>query len=201
MSGTVSTKALTLGVVIAAIAGGLGTHFVIQNLGNQQSMYPIELTPDNSSNVLEAVVTDSSKKCKQNDNKGCVQFDVDKVGMVKFYLPNSKYKTKSCKNNNEVITKVELTTTGSGDKGTFVGHLPLPAWIKENAFPSVDRSTGIAYQADLQQARTQVFLANMNNHDASEGTKTFWYQVTVTDCDDESKQWVTDPRGDNKGMN
>jgi hypothetical protein len=207
MNKSVSIKTLGVGLVAALVVGAFVGYSVMKTSGYKFGTYPVKLSPDNGSDVLLVAVEDSSKECKKDKHAGCMLFGEDNVGTVKFYLDGSKFKTKSCKNSNKVITKIELTTTGAGNKGVFndgLGWVQPDKWLKENAFPSVDLTTGIAYEAtDLDQARSLVFLSNMNNHDASEGTKTFWYRVTVSDCDADSDEgpWVSDPRGDNEGTN
>jgi len=189
------------------IVGAFGGYSVMKISGYKFGGYPVKLIPDKGSDVLLVKVDDSKKKCKKDDHPGCILFEEDHVGAVKFYLDGSKFETKSCKNSKKVITKIELTTTGAGDKGVFKGEAgwtqPEP-WVKVNAFPSVDLASGIAYEAtELDQARSLVFLFNMNNHDASKGTRTFWYRVTVSECPGGVGKgpWVSDPRGDNKGTN
>ena len=205
MNKSVSIKTLGVGLVAALIVGAFGSCSVVKTSEDKFGTYPVKLIPDNKSDVLLVEVEDSSKKCKKDDHAGCMLFEEDHVGTVKFYLDGSKFKAKSCKNSKKVITKIELTTTGAGDKGVFKGEAgwTQPAdWVKENAFPSVDLASGIAYEVkNLEQARSLVVLSNMNNHDASEGTKAFWYRVTVSDCDGGEGEgpWVSDPRGDNRG--
>ncbi len=203
MNKSVSIKTLGVGLVAALIVGAFGGYLVMREPGYKFGTYPVKLIPDNKSDVLLVEVEDSSKKCNRDNHPGCMLFEEDHVGVVKFYLGGSKYKTKSCKNSKKVITKIELTTMGTGDKGVFndgLGWVQPDKWLKENAFPSVDLTTGIAYEAKkLDQARSLVLLSNMNNHDASKGSRTFWYRVTVSACDGGEGPWVSDPRGDNKG--
>lgn len=207
MSGNFGIRALGVGagvgVLVSVIVGG-GFGFLNNPLGNNLEVYPVKLTTA-SDEVLEVDVDENNKKCTNGNHPGCLLFKQDKIGTINFYVQGSKRKTKKCtdaEDNKKVITKIELTTTGAGDKGVFKsddGAVVLEPWLKENAFPSVDLSSGIAYRANpLEQARTRVFLTNMNDHDAEDGIKTFWYQVTVSDCAG-ANEWVSDPRGDNKG--
>ena len=204
MNKSVSIKTLGFGVVGALLVGAIAGSVFMKTSGNKFGTYPVKLIPDKQSNELLVEVEDSNKRCKKDKHAGCMLFEEGSVGTVKFYLDGSKFKTKSCKNSNKVITKIELTTTGAKDKGVFsdgLGWVQPDKWLKENAFPSVDLTTGIAYKTtDLKQARTLVFLSNMNNHDKDEGTKEFWYRVTVSDCKEGEGPWVSDPRGENKGM-
>jgi hypothetical protein len=203
MNKSVSIKTLGVGLVTALVVGAFGGSLVSNITGNKFGTYPVKLTPEDDGKLV-AEVEDKSKKCKNNDNAGCMRFDKDANGVVKFYLDGSKYKSKSCKNSQEVITKIELTTTGEGNKGVFndgLGWVEPAVWLKENAFPSVNLETGIAYEATLAEARSLVILSNMNNHDASEGEKVFWYRVTVSACEGSEEPWVSDPRGENKGVN
>lgn len=206
MKKSVRIMAVGGGLVAALVVGALGGSLVSNITGNKFGTYPVRLTPDNDSDLL-VKVEDANKRCKNDNHPGCMLFDLDANGVVKFYLDGSKYKPKSCKNpNNRVITKIELTTTGEGDKGVFsdgLGWVNPADWLKENAFPSVNLETGIAYEATLDQARSLVILSNMNNHDAGEdgeNTKVFWYRVTVSACNESEGPWVSDPRGENQGM-
>jgi hypothetical protein len=105
-----------------------------------------------------------------------------------------------------VITKIELATTelkteeknNKRAKGDFTKE--VDSWLKK-AFSSVDMQTGIIYEEEWPLGWTQVVVENLNSHDAKKGMKSFWYQVTVTDCVDEKNTWITDPRGDNEGKN
>jgi hypothetical protein len=171
--------------------------------GSQLRNYLVELKPvDNG--VLEVK---HENKCGSKGHKGCLVFEEDKVGLIKFYLPGFKYKVRNCKNTDTVITKIELTTTPMEgqeleDKGVFDGD--LPDWIKDKAFPDVNTETGVVYEASLDDALTQVWLINMNSHDFDDGLKRFWYKVTATACEDDDgdgvhETWVTDPRGENEG--
>jgi hypothetical protein len=204
MNKSVSIKTLGFGLVGALLVGAFGGSVFMIKSGNNFGTYPVKLIPDDESTLL-VKVEDNSKKCKQSNNAGCMLFGEDQFGTVKFYLKDSKFSTKSCKNSKKVITKIELTTTGAGDKGVFngeAGWVQPAEWLKENAFPSVDLTSGIAYEAQVpEQGRTLVFLSNMNDHDEDDGTKVFWYRVTVSECDGSEGPWVSDPRGENKGMN
>jgi hypothetical protein len=52
----------------------------------------------------------------------------------------------------------------------------------------------------VTQGNTQVILVNNNSNDYVAGSYVpFWYRVTVTDCNDDTITWVSDPRGDNEG--
>jgi hypothetical protein len=200
MSRQVSMTTLGIGLLGAVIVGAAGYFFVApMATGNQVDTYPVRLTQKGDTG-LEVSVRDNKQKCETSDNKGCMQFPEDKIGLIKFYLDGSKFKNKGCDKDKEVITKIELTTTGIDDKGTF-GN-PLDPWIRNDAFPGVNLLTGIVYEALPANGRTQVFLANMNSNDASDDPKIFWYRVTVSACPEESGgPWVTDPRGVNKGTN
>jgi len=184
---------------VAAAAGWLLSVYI--STGNQSEFYAIELVPQGQSGTLKV---NKANQCKKNPHEGCLLFEEDKVGLIKFYLPGSKYKVENCTKAKAVITRIELTTTvksGStnDEKGDF--SVPLDDWIKDYAFPAVDTATGVVYDADVSYARTQAWLVNMNSHNAKDGDKEFWYRVTATDCDNHELTWVTDPRGDNKGSN
>jgi hypothetical protein len=193
------------GGVGALVAVGLFTFFWGFS-GGQLETYSVKLKPK-AGGVLEV---DKSNKCKQGKkHPGCLVFEEDKIGLVRFYLSGSnKHKANKCPPDGDaskVITKIQLTATGEGGdpqavKGDFT-VFPLPPWVENDAFPNVVLGTGIVYQAALADARTQAWLINMNSHDASAGVFSFWYKVTATDCANLANTWVTDPRGDNEGIN
>jgi hypothetical protein len=188
----------------ALIAAGV-LAFFLGFSGGQLETYSVKLKPK-VGGVLEV---DKSNKCNQGkEHPGCLVFKEDKIGLIRFYLNGSnKYKVNKCPPDgtaSKVITEIQLTAEGEGGdpqavKGDFT-VFPLPSWIENDAFPNVKLNTGIVYQAALADARTQAWLINMNSHDA--GTiKSFWYKVTATDCANPANTWVTDPRGDNEGIN
>ena len=158
---------------------------------------------------------EKNNQCRKGKHDGCLLFGRDELGRIEFYLPGSRNEVKNCSTASNVITKIEVSATGvNGDpeasKGVFSDQFPLPLWLKENAFPALDRATGVVYEAaSLNVARTQEWITNLNSHlnakDAADETKSFWYRVTVTACaeskDGNHVTWVSDPRGDNEGRN
>jgi hypothetical protein len=205
------TSALAIGGIgiLGALVGVFGTN-VVAALGAQTKHYGIKLVPIGGAGGKLKV--DKANQCANDKHEGCLVFETNKVGQIKFYLPGSQYEMKKCdgtkKRAGKVITKVELADESLDDdptKGDFGGPFPLDNWLKYDAFPAVDLDDGIVYEAPWNKAATQVFLENLNSHKAGDGIKSFWYRVTVTDCDeyDEGMRytWVTDPRGDNKGLN
>lgn len=163
--------------------------------------YSVKLVPQGTNGVLKV---DKSNKCKKGKHEGCLLFEVDEIGLIKFYLPGSKNQIKNCTNANKVITKIEITTKGIGDdpeavKGDYDRTNPLPLWVKTDAFTNVNRTNGIVYLATKDNAFTQALLVNLNSHNEADGERHFWYRVTATDCETPANQWVSDPRGDNEG--
>jgi len=199
---TFRTSALVVGGA-GILAVGLGV-FVPSIFGFSSvdvKDYSVKLVPQGTSGVLKV---DKDNKCKKGKHKGCLLFEVDEIGLIKFYLPGSKDKIKNCSNANKVITKVEITTTGMGgdseaEKGDYDRTNPLPVWAKTEAFTNVNRNTGIVYHATKDNAFTQVLLVNLNSSNEADGEKHFWYRVTATDCETPANTWVSDPRGDNEG--
>jgi hypothetical protein len=196
------TKVLVLGGAgIIAVGVGVFGSMLLGFAGTQVKSYSVKLVPQGASGTLKV---DKSNKCNTGKHKGCLLFKQDRLGLIKFYLPGSKYEMKNCINANKVITMIELTAKGQGTdpeatKGDFDRTLPLPSWIKVNAFTGVDLDTGIVYTVNKDQAFTQALLVNLNNHDEETGERHFWYRVTVTDCNTPVNTWITDPRGDNEG--
>jgi hypothetical protein len=186
------------GAGIIALAAGWFINDFVED-GNEVN-YQVELKTAKDG-VLDVK---SNGNCKKKAHKGCLLFEEDKTGVIKFYLSGSRINAKRCPKAEAVITKIELSTTAEGSvtdgsKGDF--SPPLAAWIKNYAFADVDLYTGVVYEASVNVARSQAWLINLNSHDASEGEKEFWYRVTATACGDSPTTWVTDPRGNNEGMN
>jgi hypothetical protein len=168
----------------------------------QWVFYAVELRPQGSSGKLKVV---QENKCKKHKHEGCLLFEEDEVGFIRFYLSGSE-KMNGCNDEgtDKVITQIKLSTTGSSDdsnsvrdKGNF--DVQLASWLKITAFSDVD-SEGIVYERSKDDAKTWVQLINWNSQKIEEGEKQFWYKVTVTSCDG-LQTWVTDPRGDNEGRN
>jgi len=200
--------------VLAVTGGGIIT-FVVAVFGfglfdlpfSGLTFYSVQLVPQGASGG--ALLVTNGNKCKHGEHDGCLLFEEDEIGFIKFYLAGSRNKIKRCSDDTgevkAVITKIELTASSDGDdpeavKGEFTGN--LPDWVKQDAFPDVDQVSGIVYEADWDKASTQAWLVNLNSHKAADGVFPFWYKVTASDCDEDSETtWVTDPRGDNEGIN
>ena len=159
--------------------------------------YGIKLVPLGTSGELK--VDSASNGCKANVHNGCMFFPENTVGLIKFFLPQGRNSAKTCADGvRNVITKIQLTASGNASKGDYT-VFPLPDWVKDEAFSSVDLNTGIVYSKPVGEAANQVWLLNANANDPKNGDKTFWYRVTATDCTNPANTWVTDPRGRNGG--
>lgn len=193
--------AFVAGAAAIFLAGGVG--IVEANfLFTKEKLYKVQLTPQGENGGTLRAQLKKGKKCSQNF-EGCMKFAEDKVGLIRFYLPGSKKQERECPGARKVITKIELSTTPDaafpeGDKGDFAGG--VDPWLKQDAFPLVDQATGVIYDETTATGKSRVWLVNQNSHDSSLGTRPFWYQVTVTSCNGTQK-WVTDPRGENTGLN
>jgi len=187
--------------VIAFAAGWFGAGLSVDTgLENQVVLYSVQLTPHASSGKLS--IESPAGKCEKGNHAGCLVFEEDKIGVIRLFLPGSEKTVKTCQDASNVITRIELTTTGEGgdqnaENGVFAGNLPI--WIKVNAFKKVSRVSGIVYDTTLDQAVTRVTLINLNANDMNNGVKNFWYRVTVTSCQNPADSWLTDSRGDNMG--
>lgn len=192
----IGTKVVVAVAGIGIIALGMPTLASAKN-------YAVKLSTGKPG-VLQVNV-EKGQKCKKGKHPGCLLFEEGKIGNIKFYLPGSEKLPKNCDKTNRVITRIQLTATSmdgnspEATKGDFDGS-ELPAWLKNEAFSSVNLKTGIAYEAiPASTGQSQVVLRNTNNHDFKEGPRQFWYKVTVSDCKDKDVTWATDPRGDNEG--
>lgn len=128
---------------------------------------------------------------------GCVQFDKDTLGTIKFQIQNGP-KDTNCDTDPKpqwIITEVELTADelnpGSG-KGDY--NQAIPPWLL-NAFPQTNSLDGVAYQADLDTGTSSAVIIDLNNHI---GAKIIYYKVTAKNCAG-SEVLVTDPMVRNEG--
>ena len=152
-------------------------------------------------------------------NNGCIKGSGDKLGCVRFapgqsgsisFAINGNSTGRTCEQNAaRVITKVQLTATDANpgtqpsDKGDFtVASYPMPTMFQTDAFPELDITTGVVWAADADNpaiSRIEIQNLNTSTNPDPQG-ENFWYQVTVKRCSS-NKYWVTDPRGENDGMN
>jgi len=186
------------------LGGGAVFQFLPVFLGTaalELAVVPVELDPAGVSKNLQVK---GFKVCKKNDHPGCLTFEKGQEGYIKFYIKNAD-SGKTCEQGaDEVITQVKVTSeelvTNRGNENRSKGDFDaeLAPWLKRNAFKFLNEDNGTIYDVGLENGWTQVVIQNLNNN---EGLKHFWYQVTVTSCDDPNKTWVTDPRGDNEGRN
>jgi hypothetical protein len=180
-------------------------------------VYEVKLNPQGARMTASV---NPGKKCEKNPHEGCMWFQKNDLGVITFYVGGTVPIMRNCvqaasknHNNHKVITKVELTATGTGNadqsKGVYISDPAtdpatdpdVPGWLKSDAFTELNLKTGVVYSADTDKANNRLTLINLNNSDYVSGQfKSFWYKVTVTSCDG-SKTWVTDPRGDNEGRN
>lgn len=194
-------KPLSVGGVTGAGLFYLLSPFFVPTAVEQ--ITPVRLKPiGNNGGVLKV---DQSNRCKKDQHPGCLHFAKDTKAYMGFYVFDED-PGKTCDTGaKRVISKIELATKEDmqdarkkHSKGDFAGG--VDTWLTK-AFKSIDQKTGIIYEAKQQPGWTQVVLENLNNHNAEEGVKRFWYEVTVTKCGDQKIEWTTDPRGDNEGKN
>ena len=218
--GIFSVTAIGVTLILTGWAASTG----IAQAEVEEVINPVEIVPAQIKDVINSVKLvpqedrDNLKvpvyhQCKKDTHPGCLFFERNTLVHVIFHLPGSKNQGKDCSETENVITKIEVTATAANEgtsvnKGDFDRSTPLPAWLKENAFPDINLDTGIIYQEKvLDVARSRQLVTNLNNHlNPSEGTvevKSFWYKITVTACaeneDGTHRTWVSDPRGDNEG--
>ena len=86
-----------------------------------------------------------------------------------------------------------------------LGHHPGQAVRNgrlEADFPAVDLADGVIWKEGVEVAPSTVTIHNANAHDASDGAKLVYYEVTASRCPDGSGQTpyiVTDPMVRNTG--
>ena len=184
------------GLLLSGCAANIGTR---ANGGLAAEVYPVKLVPQGSTGVLR--IDTPNKGCASQQHNGCIRFAENTIGLMKFYLPGAKKTAQSCDSGAQsVITQIDISVVGSGEKGDFdPSNLPLPPWVETQAFPLVDRATGHAYQKDVSEGLNQVWLLNTNANNPQDGTKIFWYRVKAESCDGPPRVRITDPRGENDG--
>jgi hypothetical protein len=189
------------GAGLAAALSGSMAAGLLDFWFSDEKIYRVQLDPKGSSGKLK-VKLKKGKECK-GEFDGCMRFPEDRVGLINFYIKDKgpKKEDRQCPGAEYVITEIKLSTTpkggdADGNKGDFT-VAPAP-WLKTDAFPGVE-TNGVIYTANATTGRSRVWLTNDNSNKADDGTKTFWYQVTVTKCSD-GTTLTTDPRGDNTGL-
>jgi len=176
---------------------------LLSGIAAAQEAYEVVLVPD-PQGAAGQIGINRGYGCTNNPHDGCMLFPVDTSGQITFTLlgPQKNTICNDLRNTSarRVITSIVLSTDQDKTKphaGKY-GH-PVDPWLKQYAFASVTKSNGEIYKADVSDGRTSVTLTNDNKHPTTDGPKSFWYQVTVTDCNDSTKHWTFDPRGDNEG--
>ena len=188
-----SVKFLLISSLVALFLGGCAVGSSKSRISSKT--YSIKFIPQGASGTLE--VKTSNKGCKSNPHNGCMSFDVNTVGLIRLYLPG---RGRTCNEGaRNVITMVELATTGASAKGDFT-DLPVKDWLKNEAFAGLVLATGIVHTSPVTEASSEVWLLNANANDASLGAKDFWYRVTAQNCTLPASTWETDPRGRNGGI-
>lgn len=156
--------------------------------------------------VLEPHPSNSGCPSIPGTGKGCVEFETGTYGAINLSMfgGNPDNTCADTPQPDYVIVKVELTDKGAGEKGSFPLSNPAPPWLVD-AFPTLDSSTGVVYEADWDPAsanpasKSAVFV-NLNNNEIAAGVKTSWYRVTVQDCSG-GPVIVSDPSIPNHGNN
>lgn len=173
---------------------------------DMEQIVPVKLKPiGNNGGVLKV---DQANRCNNDQHPGCLRFERNTKGYMRFYIAGEKLSRNCDTGARRFISDIELASSPAtsqdnstaNSKGDFTGG--VDPWLAQ-AFKSIDRNTGVIYQAEPENEFRwpQVIVENKNNHEATDGVMRFWYKVTVTDCDDNERTWITDPRGDNEGKN
>jgi len=158
-------------------------------------------------------ITTPNMGCKRGKGErlGCVRFGPGQSGHIIFAI-NGNAAARTCEEHAaRVISKIQISATDENpgeepsDKGDFEdSSYPLDEKFKTHGFPDIDINTGIVWEAgDDNPAASRVKIENRNSSDVDDPRGVdFWYQVTVEKCSESSNRyWVTDPRGENDGMN
>jgi hypothetical protein len=114
---------------------------------------------------------------------GCVRFGANEIGTITFALFQQQAGDQCAPAGTAdwVITKIELSASGDAatEKGVFGGA--QPAWLTA-AFPGANSDNGVVYSATKDMGTTTVAVFDENDHDAREGVKLAYYQVTAMNC-------------------
>lgn len=177
---TIGTLAILIAFMTAACAplptGG------VRPTGKYQP-YTVVLQPKANPAPGTLDLKSGNQGCTQGGGAkpGCVRFAPSDFGTITFALFQERAGIGCADNADWVITRVELSATGdpATGKGTFGGA--QPAWLLE-AFPGTDPNTGVLFSGDKNTGMTTFPVFDWNNHDARDGVKEAYYQVTATNC-------------------
>jgi hypothetical protein len=133
---------------------------------------------------------------KKNKKDGYVGYAKGESGMT-FFGVKQKNLGGSCNKGTAdwVITRLRLSAEGNTttEKGSGFGS-PQPEWLLD-AFPDVDLSNGVLFEADKTQGVTFLPVYNANGQ---RGYKFIYYEVTLAKCEGELLL-TTDPGWGNGG--
>ena len=147
------------------------------------------------------------------DQLGCVHFGPNQSGTIVF-ATNGNSPAKVCGQPGavRVISKIQISATDANpgtppsDKGNFqviAPNYPLHQMFQDHGFTDIDLATGVVWEAtNSNHATSRVEVKNLNSsaNPNPQGVD-FWYQVTVEECStDPDRYWISDPRGENDGM-
>jgi hypothetical protein len=192
------TLSLIILLVATACVPGSRTENVV---ASKYRPYTVVLQPKNTPGNQELEVKSGPQGYGKGGKKnGFVGFDSGEYGTITFTLKGEEAGDQCSPKGsaNWVITRIAFsdsgnTTTEKGDNF----NAEQDDWLV-NAFPGVDKDTGVLYEEDKEDGISSVAIFDWNDHPAAWGVKTAYYEVTATECasGDEVK---TDPGIVNKG--
>ncbi|MEJ8567830.1 hypothetical protein [Elongatibacter sediminis] len=191
-----------LTIVIVGLTSACANQGIRPASAAMQRSFAIELKPKpNGANPELQVKSGPQGYGKGGKKDGYVGFDIDEAGSIIFHIKGEDI-GDVCAGSGDadwVITQIALSDSGveSTEKGDNFDS-GQDAWL-QLAFPDVDLSDGIVFEADWDQASATVAIFDANAH---EGQKDVYYRVTATACEEvEGKHATlsTDPMVRNRG--
>jgi hypothetical protein len=184
-------------MVLMAALPGCGIVFINSDTLKVSKNFGVWLEPKPAQNTIK-IKTKAQGWKKKNKKDGYVGYAQGDSG-VTFFGIDRRNLGGSCEAGTAdwVISQLRLSASGdeAEEKGTGFGS-GQPGWLKE-AFPNVDLSNGVLYEAIATKGITFLPVYNAN---AQEGFRFIYYEVTLTNCED-SSTLTTDPGWGNGGHN
>lgn len=161
------------------------------------------------------ITSPTGQGCKQGsgNNLGCFRYLESQSGDIVFAI-NGNAPARTCAQHAvRVISKIQISATDAdpgtlpSDKGDFTvspANYPLPGIFQTHGFPAINLNNGVVWEAtSTNPATSRVEIENLNSSaNTNPQGVIFWYQVSIEKCsDDPNRYWISDPRGENEGMN
>lgn len=194
-------KRIFMAILVAALLSACTTvpETVVTQRNGKFVEYEVHVVPKSGKPIY---IPGNAGCTRGNGNKdGCIRFAQGDYGVIVFSVGGKGRSNRTCSDNGVqwVITEIRITDTGSLDtgKGSNFGT-PVVPWVTAAIFPFDDPTKGTLYKRNQKSGDTRVGVINLNNNLATD-PKDLWYEITATNCRDETDTSTTDPRIENEG--